>query len=231
MRSACENTISIFSGVAIKEGAAKLFEPVLHSWIMAVNEYSQAFQFEDACWWYNERANISILSAAAWKTTGWVAIEEFSTQKHGGGDGQLKNGRCDLYLAKGGHDVSFAIEAKQAWQNIGDRTKDSLSKSRDMVKAAKKDAAKLQKFEAKYRFAACFLIPRFPQSQSDIDGGINIEERLGCWLERIEAELKPDGMAWVFPKSAQNLSSESGKIYPGVCLVMFERKRASKSQL
>lgn len=92
--------ITIESGIKIKSGSElRKLKPVLDNWIEIVREYSKAFQNHDACWWYTERANVGTLAAAAWRTKGWLALEEYSTSKRGDEAGS-KNGRCDLYMAK-----------------------------------------------------------------------------------------------------------------------------------
>lgn len=83
--------------------------PILKTWTELVLKYSNSFLQGDTCYWFNERANISMLAAAAWKPRGgWLALEEFSTYKHGE-DAALKNGRCDLWISQPSNDMSFAI--------------------------------------------------------------------------------------------------------------------------
>lgn len=212
---------SIASGYVCTSDHLKPIIPVLESWFTLVNKYSTALN-QDACWWYNERASISVLSGAAWRTSDWIALEEFSTKKHGE-NGGVKHGRCDLYLSN--KTVSFVIEAKQAWQNIGDRTASNTAEANRMFALAWEDAAKLSKTEADHRLAACFIVPRLPEAQVN-EENTPIEERLDDWLENIKTELKPDTIAWVFPEGTRNLTSSNDRIFPGVCLVLKERRRA-----
>lgn len=220
---------SITSGVEIIStlNILKHLEPVLINWIKTVNEYSNVFNGEDACWWYNERASVGVLAAAAWKTNGWVSLEEFSTQKHG--EDHMKNGRCDLYMAKESHKISFAIEAKQAWQNIGENAHDMVSESITQFNLAWRDASKLLKIEASCRLAACFAIPRLPKSQVDKISSQSLEEKIDSWLSEIKSSIQPDIIAWVFPESTRNLASDNDRIFPGVCLLLKVRHRASKT--
>jgi hypothetical protein len=44
-----------------------IFRGVLQNWIKANILCAEAWKDDDVPWWYNERANLSILAAAAWK--------------------------------------------------------------------------------------------------------------------------------------------------------------------
>ena len=68
---------------------------VLNKWIDINIEYIEKYQFSDAMFWFNERANIGALAGAVWRLGG-VALEEYSTIK-GKGEGEYK-GRNDLYF-------------------------------------------------------------------------------------------------------------------------------------
>lgn len=217
--------IAIESGCKFKTGSKlRKLKPVLENWIKVVQEYSKAFKNSDACWWYTERANVGVLAAAAWRTKGWIALEEYSTSKRGDETGS-KNGRCDLYMAKKDHDNSFAFEAKPAWQTM---RSDGVSKIENQLLEAWKDAGKLEKKEAATRVAACFAIPRIPtQLVSNGDFDNQVLEWLNDALENVEW----DAVAWVFPKDSRQLkhiNKNMSRIYPGVLLVLQERRRANK---
>lgn len=73
-------------------------EGVLSRWLKLVNQYSlQHSDSGDECYWYNERATLGVLAAAAWQKKGWCALEEFSNDKHRK-SGDQSPGRCDLYM-------------------------------------------------------------------------------------------------------------------------------------
>lgn len=216
------------SGVIINAEELELFAPVLKTWVKLVTRYSDSFPNNDACYWFNERANISVLAAAAWNTsTKWIALEEFSTVKHGV-DGAEANGRCDLYCALENHEASFAFEAKQAWQKIGRRVTDRLAEVRSRLDDAWVDVSKLHKTQGGVRVAACFVAPRIFAEEANENGGINA--CLHGWMEELEEKLSFDALAWVFPKSSADLTGTRGRLYPGVCLILKVRRRAKKSE-
>lgn len=210
------------AGVRFRDGSdLRQLEPVLKNWGKAVEEYTTTLE-GDACWWYTERANVGVLAGAAWRTKGWLALEEFSTLKRDG-RGEHKNGRCDLYLMnkdEGG--LSFAFEAKQAQQNMGARTSQSLGRVEKKFIGAWNDTGKLRRSEAQKRVAACFVVPKMPVGQAgDIDGALK------SWLDEVENKVSWDALAWVFPKEARRLQHARGKVFPGVVLLMRERLRAT----
>lgn len=214
--------ISIESGVKIKsDSELRKLKPVLDNWVEIVQEYSRAFQNHDACWWYTERANVGILAAAAWRTKGWLALEEYSTSKRRDGTGS-KNGRCDLYMAKNNHDNSFAFEAKQAWQTM---RSDDISKILGQLAKARKDAGNLERVEAETRVAACFVIPKMPSRHADD----HFDNQILKWLDYVIKNVCWDAVAWVFPKKGRQIKNGAEtRIYPGVLLVLQEKCRANK---
>lgn len=201
--------------------------PILKTWTELVLKYSNSFPQGDACYWFNERANISMLAAAAWKTRGdWLALEEFSTYKHGE-DAALKNGRCDLWISHPSNDMSFAIEAKQVWQRIGGRVDDEYKRVREGMTRALMDASKLHKTEARTRVAGCFVVPSIPASQAKGEG---FRRSLTKWLKDLQEEVPAHAIASVFPESSESLEASNGRIYPGVCLLLKVRMRAIRGK-
>lgn len=217
--------ISIECGIKFNpknpESKLRKLKPVLNNWIKIVQEYSKAFQNNDACWWYTERANVGILAAAAWRTKGWLALEEYSTLKRGD-ETDSKNGRCDLYIANKNHDNSFAFEAKPAWQTM---RSDGVGKISNQLVEAWNDAGKLRKIEAKTRIAVCFVIPKIPIHLTDG----NFDSQILSWLNDALDNVDWDATAWVFPQESRQLKNEAGtRLFPGVLLVLQERVRAKK---
>lgn len=221
------NTRNI-QGVHYKKNL-EVLETILKKWITVVSEYSAAFDEDDACWWYTERANVGILAAAAWKTKGWLALEEFSTTKRGEIKGETKNGRCDLYIGKKDHSSSFALEAKQCYQGIGGSARDNMAKIIASLKEAKEDAGNLEKDEANIRLACSFIVPfiRATKAPSEND----LAKELTDWLAKLKKEDTVwDAIAWVFPKQSRALQNTNGYYLPGVVLLIKEKERANQQK-
>ncbi|WP_262927217.1 hypothetical protein [Phytohalomonas tamaricis] len=212
-------------------------EPLLRSWTEAVMSYCKMHDFVDNCWWYNERASLSVLAGAAWRAKGWLALEEFSTGKRGerveGVDsGSIRNGRCDLYITN--QDESFAFEAKQAWQPIGNKTTGDLDVNRALAKAWQ-DVGELHNYEADTRIAATFIVPSIPISQASEDGEIQprkVREAVNSWLESMAGferlAGKQTAYAYVFPANCEHYFNEDiGRVFPGTVLVLEKRLRGA----
>lgn len=220
--------------------ALKGLSPVLKNWIEFVERYSQTLP-EDACYWYNERATLSVLAAAGWAKSGWVGVEEFSTEKRSisrdADTGKIiaAAGRCDLYLTgrRNSQFAEYAIEAKQAWQPIGPRVSAPYGQLKARMKSAWADAGKLHADEAAHRLALTFCVPSIAASslRKAEDDGINFDDMIESWVKGASSGAVPwDAIAYIFPSRARSLSNEHAKerIFPGVMAVIRERMRGTK---
>lgn len=103
--------------------------------------YNNEYEYPDAPYWHNERANIGILASACW-ANGWVALEEFSAEKNNSDNKEKnKSGRCDLWVCSPDGRNNYAIEAKK-----GHCPLDSANPSSNLeplLKAACEDAKQL----------------------------------------------------------------------------------------
>lgn len=211
--------------------------PLLSEWLILLRNYCSVC--DDNPWWYNERASLSVLAGAAWSLgSGWIALEEFATEKRGVvpgkiiEDGKIVKGRCDLYIANNA--LEYMIEAKQLWQSAGKRVKSS--KIGTAMTAAKKDAGNLHANLSDRRMAAVFTIPHLPL------GEISSKKVRGKWVadrfmirERIEAWIQEqhlddfDAYAYFFPKNNSSFANhKAGKIFPGVLLTMQHCKTGNR---
>jgi hypothetical protein len=201
------------SGVIFNGTKLEVLKPVLDKWIAIVEEYSAAFGKEDACWWYNERANVGILAAAAWKTEGWLSLEEYATTKRGE-KGKYK-GRCDLYVAKKtDRKISFDIEAKAAWQCMEEAGNGEIKRQ---LAEAKNDVERLRTDTAENRVEACFVMPWLYSKNKNDDPTEKLEKWLKCVRKSILCDA--DAIAWVFPEESRQLWLEN-YFYPGVVLIL-----------
>lgn len=214
----------------------RTLRPVLEAWIDAVHRYCKLQGHEDAPWWFNERASLSILAGAVWTLPAWAALEEYATTKRGvmpedkvdeGGPSPERNGRCDLLIL--GKSTNFAIEAKQAWQSIGSRS-EGIANVHKAMRMAWYDAGDLHLDESEHRLAVTFVVPYVPKK--DVGEG-HPHELVNQWLESKPFEIdgrSPAALAYVFPKGYQNFETEDqGGYFPGVVLVIEHRQRGNRS--
>lgn len=214
--------------------------PVLSNWTQAVMDFSKQADHDNNCWWYNERASLSVLAGAAWRTKGWTALEEFSTTKRatvpdGEVDhGRVSRGRCDLHIESPSN--NYAIEAKQAWQCIGKNARaDRMAKA---MKKANKDAGNLSRDEGKHRLGLTFVVPYLSLSQvgerhsrkdPDIDQ-IAVREAVVTWLEKVDFSSL-SAFAFVFPGRTSGYYNENRSlVFPGTLIAIEERTKANKQR-
>ena len=210
---------------------------LLAAWVESVLRYDEimegdAGQGRDCCWWYNERANVSVLAGAAW-AKGWVALEEYSTLKRAEaptsgvddeGDSGAR-GRVDLYVSTPHEDCAF--EAKQVWVRLGPDFVDAgcSGKIAEGKKAARRDALKLLG-EASAHYAVTFVVP-FVSPEGLANSTIaEFPEKLCRWLSGFathsrSADCASDQgsmqMAYVFPRLDERCYvNAAGFYYPGV---------------
>jgi len=165
----------------------------------------------DAPYFYSERANIGVLSAAAWRA-GWVSLEEFNIKKH-----LTKRGRCDLWfwpLDKNEEEDEY-VEAKLEWK---------FGKVSNMLDKAKEDVKKLR-LSNNYKHLLiglvfyCPMIKRQPK--------INIDSKINEIIN-LKKSIDWDVVAWSFPKESRGLRI-GAFYYPGI--VLFAKIAESKKKI
>lgn len=212
---------------------------LLKAWTDAVIRYVELCDYQDNCWWYNERASISILAGAAWGL-GWSGLEEYSSLKRarlivdGVEDEKHRLGRVDLYLIN--KKTSFTFEAKQAWQRIGGQAEGTQYVKKGLEDAWD-DSGDLIKQHSDRRFAATFIVPSLPiraismKDGSGIDSG-RLSTELKSWLARSGGFCRNPGketaFAYVFPRLGTREFNGLSRHFPGVVIVLEERLRSSK---
>lgn len=220
-------------------GTDRELKSLLTAWVEAVERYVALCEKQDNPWWLNERASISVLAGAAWSLAGWSALEEYSAHKRikrtPGEENQetTRNGRADLFIIN--RKTTYAIEAKQAWQSIGQKS-DGTSRSFQKMKDAWNDSADIMGDHANRRFAATFIVPSLPlldlkadDPEADVDQEL-LMEYLNDWLGQMGNFARPKGkepaFAYVFPEVGNRHFNTYTRHFPGVVLVLEERYRA-----
>ncbi|MDL2198140.1 hypothetical protein QQF45_03570 [Halopseudomonas aestusnigri] len=214
---------------------------LLAAWVESVLRYDaimagDAGEGGDCCWWYNERANVSVLAGAAW-AKGWVALEEYSRLKRAqvpmsgvdDEDGLDARGRVDLYVST--HDEDYAFEAKQVWLRLdpGFETAGYSGKITEGMNAARQDALKLVG-EADAHYAVTFVIPFISAAALDEAAIADLNGRLSQWLSGLSTCPSyagcapghgPVQMAYVFPRMEERCYvNAAGYYYPGVLMLL-----------
>jgi len=200
-------------------------KPVLRKWHNLNSVYLNKNEF-DCPWWYNERASISILAAAAWKC-GYTALEEFSTVKRKVKRDRHEPGRCDLRIRVGSKEFQF--EAKQVRARLGNkRKKDDIKiiweSILDSLNRARRDAGRLDSKGVK-RLGLLFVSPIIPITLSD-----DLDDRLDNLIDLLKKKKKRneiDAISWFFANDWKSFKDEHN-IYPGVFLLIREARKFQK---
>lgn len=200
-------------------------KPVLRQWAKLTNKYCARTR-NDNPYWYNERANVSLLAGAAWRL-GFVALEEYLTSKRPLDLKTAMNTRCraDLYV---GGKSEFEIEAKQYWMHahmkastVKRRIKNYIDKA---LFAAKRNPA------GTYRVGCVFFVIHFSQKRrygnsdalafkSAADHLLKQEIRRYIQENRDAADL----WAWCFPtrtRMKRHKERDHFRYYPGIILAL-----------
>lgn len=204
----------------VHPGHLPTLEETLWEWTIAQERSCRLWGWEDAPWWYGERASISILAGAIWRSGG-IALEEYSVRKSNPDNASKKSkhyaGRNDLYFKIGKTD--FILEAKQFWPNL--RSKDLATGLNDALNKAKDDVHSMDADGAK-RLAAVFIAGRIPEKNMDEDE--ELEEKLIDAINSFSGAAR----AWIFPDQEYTHRFLAGKPtrrwYPGAAIVIQEAK-------
>jgi hypothetical protein len=204
--------MSTTSGV--KAGPLAMLEETLWEWTLAQERSSRLWGWDDVPWWYGERASLSVLAGAIWRSGG-IALEEYSvtkTRRREDGQKGLIQGRNDLYFRIGRHD--FVLEAKAAWPKL--RSKEPLKDITVALENAERDVESVQQ-ERVRRLAVAFIAPSYPKGYEE-----KCDSLIDSWISELRG-LSGVAAAWIFPDGARQLfSKDAGHYYPGAAIVLKE---------
>jgi len=181
---------------------------ILEEWMLAIERYTRIMDGGDAPYFYNERANVSVLAGAAWRA-GWVALEEFQSKK-GYRNKAKKNGRTDLYFANE-YDEEL-IEAKFQWICMGSNKTGRIVDA--TLERAVIDAKKSRANDKDVKAVAVGFFPVYKKYK-----------RVGDCDELIEQTVRDfskqgfHAMAWCFPPQMRRYVADNGNLWPGIIML------------
>ena len=191
----------------------RCLRPLLREWARLHAQLGREWQsVGDAPWWYNERALLSVLAGAVWRTGG-SALEEYSEQKRR--DGALAPGRVDLWLSCGSH--SFWAEAK-AIEVPFTRSGSQVDRITRCMASAKIDIRRCAPDGSTRRLAIVFGKPYLrlgPRAE---------RERPRKRLVAQSAAVEKHALAWVFPDQ-RRLPKNDDWVCPGAMIWIKELRR------
>ena len=182
---------------------------LLEEWLLAIERYCRLMDGEDAPYYYNERANISVLSGAAWRA-GWVSLEEFQQEK-GYSNQKKKNGRADLWLAS--EKDSELVEAKYKW--ICMESNEMARIINEIMESASDDVKKSRASSKNIKAIGIGFFPVYKNKKHVQDIDKLIESTINEFKKQ-----NFHAMAWCFPKEMRGyVSKKSNNMLPGIIML------------
>lgn len=195
------------------------WDALLEEWILSIERFCR-ITGGDVPYWYNERANVGVLAAAAWRC-GRIALEEFQYEKIDVSSNEETdetiqkkwNGRCDLWISN--ERSAEIIEAKFKWLNMHSEKMGEIAASR--LEDAVNDAKNTRGNDETKAIGVAFL-PLY--AKADKVGDTLALEKIITETIDSTCKLQADLVAWSFPKCLRNHIGEKYNNYlPGIILL------------
>jgi hypothetical protein len=185
------------------------WQPLIEEWMLAIERYCRISE-GDAPYWYNERANIGVLSGAAWRC-GRIALEEFQYEKEK--KNGSKPGRADLWISfeKGSQTDEELIEAK--FKEISLQSLSPIEIAETQLKKALSDAKETKGKDDIRSIGVSFLYLNILKKKAN-----NLPNIITEFIDEIK-KSNYELMAWTFPVEMQVPDSERNYISPGVIMM------------
>lgn len=190
--------------VTVARDDFRVWKKPLCEWFKVLDEYLEANPGEpDVAYWHNERATLSTVAGALWRS-GFIVLEEYRTLRGGGGP-DARRGRTDLWCRLGGDE--YTVEAKQGWNLSYPCTPENLIQGANtQLKQAMAQCA-TDNYGGKNRLAMVFMVPSLLENPSNVDK----------WVQKVE-DFRADLKAYYFKLPAPQ-STRNQRYFPGVVLL------------
>jgi hypothetical protein len=191
-------------GMIISNPRLEFLRPMLERWFDCIDRYNAVRGDSDTPYWHDEKANLGLLSAAAWMAE-LVTLNDTATRKQNE-DGE-RNARADLFVA-GAEDRAY-IQATQRWPRVN-----NLNLTRALLDITS-DAKRIS-FASDLKLGCLFVAPQKAQHSAS-------PEELQDMVDDLQKE-HTCAVAWYFPYAYRKLRSEAGNYHPGIA-VLFKEAR------
>ncbi len=191
-------------GMIISNPKLEFLRPVLECWFECIDRYNTVRGDNESPYWFDERANLGLLSAAAWMAE-MVTLEQAPTKKQIE-EGE-RNGRADLFIASG--EERAYLQATQRWPRVN-----HLNLSQALLDAVS-DAKKIS-YTSDLRLGCLFVAPQKAQHSPT-------PEELQDMVDDLQKE-HTCAVAWYFPYAYRKLHNEAGNYHPGIALLLKEAR-------
>ncbi|PMU07821.1 MULTISPECIES: hypothetical protein [unclassified Pseudomonas] len=191
-------------GMIISNPKLEFLRPVLERWFDCIDRYNAVRGDNETPYWFDEKANLSLLSAAAWMAE-MVTLQQTPTRKQIE-EGE-RNGRADLFIS--GSEERAYLQATQRWPRVNNL---NLTQAlQDITSDAKRIS-----YASDLKLGCLFVAPQKAQQSAT-------PEELQDMVDDLQKE-HTCAVAWYFPYAYRKLRNETGNYHPGIA-VLFKESR------
>ena len=191
-------------GMIISNPKLEFLRPVLERWFDCIDRFNAVRGDNDAPYWYDEKANLGALAAAAWMAE-MVTLQQTPsrTQTEEG----ERNARADLLIATS-EDRAY-LQATQRWPRVN-----SLNLTQALADITS-DAKRIS-YASDLKLGCLFVAPQKAQQSAT-------PEELQDMVDDLQKE-HTCAVAWYFPYAYRKLRNEAGNYHPGIALLLKEAR-------
>ncbi|MDU9041339.1 hypothetical protein NHG97_21845 [Pseudomonas corrugata] len=189
-------------GMTISNPRLEFLRPVLERWFDCIDRYNAVRGDNDTPYWFDEKANLGLLSAAAWMAE-MITLQNTATRKQNE-EGE-RNVTADLFIA-GAEDRAF-IQATQRWPKV--KSLNLTQPLQDVTSDAKRIS-----YATDLKLGCLFVAPQKAQQSAT-------PEELQDMIDDLQKE-NTCAVAWYFPYNYRKLRNEAGHYHPGIA-VLFKQ--------
>lgn len=189
-------------GMLISNPKLEFLRPMLERWFDCIDRYNAVRGDNDTPYWFDERTNLGLLSAAAWMAE-MVTLQNAPTRKQNE-EGE-RNVSADLFIAS--TEERAFIQATQRWPKVN-----NLNLTQPLSEATS-DAKRIS-YASDLKLGCLFVSPQKAQQSAT-------PEELQDMIDDLQKE-NTCAVAWYFPYAYRKLRNEAGHYHPGIA-VLFKQ--------
>jgi hypothetical protein len=189
-------------GMLISNPKLEFLRPMLERWFDCIDRYNAVRGDNDTPYWFDERTNLGLLSAAAWMAE-MVTLQNAPTRKQNE-EGE-RNVSADLFIAS--TEERAFIQATQRWPKVN-----NLNLTQPLSEATS-DAKRIS-YASDLKLGCLFVSPQKAQQSAT-------PEELQDMIDDLQKE-NTCAVAWYFPYAYRKLRNDAGHYHPGIA-VLFKQ--------
>lgn len=191
-------------GMIISNPKLEFLRPVLERWFDCIDRYNAIRGDSETPYWLDEKANLGLLSAAAWMAE-IITLEQSPTRKQIE-EGE-RNGRADLFIAT--PESRAWLQATQRWPRVNHLN--LTQPLHDITSSAKRIS-----YASDLKLGCLFVAPQKTQHSAS-------PEELQDMVDDLQKE-HTCAVAWYFPYAYRKLHNEAGQYHPGIAMLLKEAR-------